>query len=201
MPTMDFLNTFLGSSGRVKMLRLFLFNETELFTIDEIAKRAQVSKETARTEIRFLKRLALVRSESGIRKGKKVTGFVLDTKNTHVSILQIFVRDISATDQVNIVSKLKVAGRIKLIVGTGTFVDDDAGRVDLLVVGDTLDERKLQTALRGIEADLGKEIRYASFLTDEFQYRLTIYDKLIRDIFDYPHRVFLDKLGVERPSL
>jgi hypothetical protein len=48
----------------------------------------------------------------------------------------------------------------------------------------------------GMEAEIGKELRYAYFSTDEFRYRLSMYDKLIRDILDYPHRVLLDKLGI-----
>ena len=197
---MEFLNTFLGSATRAKVLKLFLFNETELFAMGEIAKRSQVSRENAQAEVRFLKRLGIIKKDTVVRAGKKVSGYIVDTANSHVGALQIFVRDISSTDQTSIVGKLKPAGRIKLIIGTGSFVDDDMGRVDLLIVGDSLDEKKLQVALRSVEADLGKELRYASFLTDEFQYRLTIYDKLIRDIFDYPHRVFLDKLGVTQSS-
>jgi hypothetical protein len=43
---------------------------------------------------------------------------------------------------------------------------------------------------------MGKEIRYSAFETGEFQYRLGMYDKLIRDVLDYPHETVLDKLGV-----
>jgi hypothetical protein len=43
---------------------------------------------------------------------------------------------------------------------------------------------------------VGKELRYAFFSTDEFKYRMSMYDKLVRDILDYPHKVLLDKLGI-----
>jgi hypothetical protein len=34
---------------------------------------------------------------------------------------------------------------------------------------------------------LGKELAYAVFDTNDFKYRVSMYDKLLRDMFDYPH--------------
>lgn len=195
---MDFLATFMGSLARAKVLRLFLFNTGEWFTISEISKRAQVSKDSTRSEIRFLGRLDVLRKDKISIDGKQQIVYSLDGANQYVQLLQMFARDTSTMNDKEIVSRLRSAGRLKVVIAAGIFVDDLTGRVDLLIVGDSIDEKKLETALRGIEADLGREIRYTSFLTDEFNYRLTIYDKLIRDIMDYPHRVFLDKLGVAR---
>ena len=50
--------------------------------------------------------------------------------------------------------------------------------------------------MAGIEAEVGKEIKYAILETDDFKYRLGVGDRLIRDIMDYPHDVALDKLGM-----
>ena len=50
--------------------------------------------------------------------------------------------------------------------------------------------------IEGLEAEIGKELRYAAFETGEFNYRLGMYDKLVRDILDYPHTVVLDRLGL-----
>ena len=192
----DFLSTFVGSPARAKVLRLFLFNEGVSFTVADVAKRAQISKESAQKEVNFLKRLGVITGERA--KGKRTLHYALDSSSKHLRMLQMFVRDTSATDHDAITTRLRPAGRLKLVVASGMFVDDSSSRVDLLIVADSLNERKLASALRSIEADLGRELRYASFVTDEFQYRLTIYDKLIRDIFDYPHLIFLDKIGATK---
>ena len=192
---MDFLGTFVGSSGRAKVLRLFLFNGDETFTVAEIMKRAQVTKAAAQKEANFLKRLGVIKGTTGV-KGKRTSSFELDTSSQQFRALRDFVRDASSVEEETITSRLRGAGRLKLVIASGTFVDDTASRVDLLIVADALNERKLQSALRNIEAELGRELRYAAFVTEEFRYRLTVYDKLIRDILDYPHRVFLDKIGV-----
>jgi hypothetical protein len=54
----------------------------------------------------------------------------------------------------------------------------------------------LERAIRDIESEVGKELTYAAFKTDDFIYRLGMYDKFIRDILDYPHEKILDKIGI-----
>ncbi len=68
--------------------------------------------------------------------------------------------------------------------------------MDILAVGDRLDEKKLGNAVRALEAELGRELRYAAFSTEEFKYRRGVYDRLIRDVFDYPNRIPLDRMGI-----
>ena len=57
--------------------------------------------------------------------------------------------------------------------------------------------RSVGSAVHMIEAEIGRELRYAAFTTEEFRYRVGVYDRLIRDAFDYPHRTILDKIGLK----
>ena len=66
----------------------------------------------------------------------------------------------------------------------------------LLVVGDGIKHGKLENVIHTLEAEIGRELRYTVFDTPDFHYRLSIYDKLVRDILDYPHIKVVDKLGV-----
>jgi len=66
----------------------------------------------------------------------------------------------------------------------------------MFVVGNNLNKSVLNNAIKSIEAELGKELNYVYFETPDFQYRLSMYDKLIRDILDYPNQVLLDKLSI-----
>jgi hypothetical protein len=47
----------------------------------------------------------------------------------------------------------------------------------------------------------GAELTYAVFDTKEFLYRLNMYDKLIRDILDYPHEVVLQSKELSTQTL
>lgn len=85
---------------------------------------------------------------------------------------------------------------MKLILTAGVFQHDPESRVDILVVGDNIKQGMLVSAISALEAELGKELRYAAFETADFKYRLGVYDKLVRDILDYPHQKILNKLGL-----
>ena len=95
-----------------------------------------------------------------------------------------------------IIAALKRAGALRLVALSGHFTGILEPQIDLLVVGDHLEDRTLASSVRSLEAELGREIRYASFATADFRYRLGVYDRLLRDVFDYPHRLLIDKIGL-----
>jgi hypothetical protein len=95
-----------------------------------------------------------------------------------------------------LLKKLQKAGRLKLVILAGIFGEEDSSRVDILAVGDGLKRGILERAIKDIEAEVGKELTYAAFNTQDFLYRLGMYDKFIRDILDYPHEKIINKLGL-----
>jgi hypothetical protein len=89
------------------------------------------------------------------------------------------------------------AGTIKLLVLSGIFMKNKEQNVDILIVGDKLHMKKLDTILHALEAEIGKELRYAIFTPDEFQYRLQMYDQHLLEVFQAPHDRVVDKLGIQ----
>ena len=85
---------------------------------------------------------------------------------------------------------------MKLLVVSGLFTQNNDSRIDVLLVGDRLKRSKIEKALKDMESEIGKELAYALFETSEFKYRMEVYDKFVRDILDYPHKVLLDKIGI-----
>ena len=69
-------------------------------------------------------------------------------------------------------------------------------RTDILIVGERLNDRVLKRAVASIEADSGTEIRYVALSAKDFRYRMDMNDRLLRDVFDYPHRKLVNKIGV-----
>jgi hypothetical protein len=111
----------------------------------------------------------------------------------YAQALSTFVHDVSPTQFRDVEKALRGSGRLTAIVLSGIFTGDLNRPADLIVVGDFVNEKRLEKAVRSFEPKYGCEIRYALFSTPEFRYRLTIHDKLIRDTLDYPHRVLLNK--------
>ncbi|MCW9054871.1 MAG: hypothetical protein OQJ98_02735 [Candidatus Pacebacteria bacterium] len=204
---MDVLDKLFGSTARVRILRLFLFNEGDSFENADITKRTRVAAATARKEVAMMEKIDLIKRctfstevirGSGKNKKttkKKVHGWTLNPKFEYLSALRNFLLIVAPIKENELIQKLSTAGRCKLVVVAGAFIQNPDGEIDLLVVGDRLDETKLERAVRDIETKMSRELRYTAFATDDFMYRTNIYDKTIRDIFDYPHQTVLNRLG------
>ncbi|OHA20478.1 MAG: hypothetical protein A2849_00580 [Candidatus Taylorbacteria bacterium RIFCSPHIGHO2_01_FULL_51_15] len=205
---MDILGKLFGSESKVKIMRLFLFNPETPFTKEDVAERARVSVALARHELSLLRKMRLIRNKGFVKRvlrksGKKnkfvrtkVGGLILNPTFPYFAELQRLLIDTSLLKGDEIVRKLSRAGRLKLVITAGVFIHDTESRVDMLVVADHLRRGTLEGIMRGLEAEIGKELQYAAFETGEFNYRLGMYDKLIRDILDFPHKTVLDRIGL-----
>jgi hypothetical protein len=189
---MQKLTKLFGSPVRLKTLRLFIFNQDLSFSLAEVAERAKLTKEVARKEVQDLLGADLLRKKGG---GNKVR-YQVNPRYEHLAALDAFIRGTTAIRPEHIVATVKRAGTPKLIVLSGLFSGIVEPQIDLLVVGDNFQEKVLSRGVRALEVELGREIRYASFLTSDFRYRRGVYDRLLRDVFDYPHRVLIDKIGL-----
>jgi len=179
-----------GSHSRVKLLRLFLFHPKQLFSQADVMQRAKIKSLEARTELKILTDVGVLRKING----RKVR-FGIDEKFPYLEALQqmLLYGPLRGND---IYERVRRSGVIKLIVLAGMFVGEFDRRIDVLVVGDRIRERHLATAMKNLEADIGREIHYATFATDDFLYRMTISDRLLRDVFDYSHRIAFNKLDI-----
>ena len=200
----DFLSTFVGAPARARVLRVFIFNQSEALALSHVAQRAGVSTVVAEKEVHFLKRAGIIKEAkfsvkvgSGERRvvaGKQPEdAWAFDTQSQHAAALSKFIHEISPVEHKEVVVTLRRSGSLGTIVLSGTFVGDMSRPVDLLVVANGLNEDRLERAVKALERLYGREVRYASFTTPEFRYRLTIQDRLLRDTLDYPHLVLLDK--------
>lgn len=185
---MQSVSHIFGGEAKVKIMRLFIFNPSLIFTSTEVADRAKEKPGTARREIGILAKAGLIR--------RRARGFTLDPSYPYLPAIENFLIDAAPITEKEIIKKLSRAGNMKLILISGLFLHNRDSRVDILVVGDHLSQAKLLSIMSSIEAELGKELRYAAFETSDFQYRLSIYDKLIRDILEYQHEKILNKLGI-----
>ncbi len=208
---MDILDKLFGGSPKVKVMRLFLFNNSDLYDSMDVARRAKLTTTKARVVCQNLEKMGLLKkrtfykdSESKKTKGKakkiKTKGWALDSDFPYLRPLQSILVNTEPCSQADIVSKFNSSGRVKLIIISGIFIQEWDSRIDLLLVGDNLKRANVDNAIRVLESEIGKELRYTILDTPQFTYRLSVFDKLVRDILDYPHKVILDKIGVENYS-
>jgi hypothetical protein len=205
---MDILEKLFGSAAKVKIIKLFLFNPDSAFDTSEAAERAKVSKTVTRREISNLEKIGFLKPRiysKQVRRQKNRTiqtfrkranGWTLDLKFPYIEAIKAFLSNINPFKHKDIIDRISRAGKIQLLIISGIFIKDPDRRADLLVVGDGLKQSQLENIIKTIESEIGKEIRYAAFETAEFNYRLSMFDKLIRDILDYPHEKIINKLNL-----
>ena len=92
---------------------------------------------------------------------------------------------------------VRKAGIMDFVVIAGIFVRDFDQRLDILLGMKKYSAMKVETAIRSLESELGVEIRYSAFESEDLKYRIGMYDKLTRDVFDYPHQIIVDKIGIK----
>ncbi|HEY4503756.1 MAG TPA: hypothetical protein VJJ28_01445 [Candidatus Paceibacterota bacterium] len=206
---MDILAQLFGSVLRVKLMRLFLFNNENAFGLSEISKRVKTPSGEVRKELTRLISASIVKKRSVVREihSRKSAnpsvhkihelGYSLDQKFPYLSALKTLLITVSLHADDSLMKKFTNIGRIKLLIASGVFIQEWDTRVDLLVVGDDLSMNRVETVMKSIESEVGKEISYSAFETEDFEYRLGIHDRLIRDILDSSHTVLIDKIGLE----
>jgi len=207
---MDTLTALFGSSIKVKILRLFLFHETTAFLVQEISAHSKCPSVQVRKELAVLAKADIIRKKSvlkdvevkrgskSILKKIKGTGYALNEKFPYLESLKNLLTVVSLHTDESLAKRFSNAGKIKLFIAAGVFIQDWDSRVDLLIVGDELNLEKIETVIRAIESEIGKEIAYSAFETTDFEYRMGIHDRLVRDILDYPHVTLLDRMGIEQ---
>ena len=174
----------------MRILRLFLLNPTTRFSSKEIAEKSRVKGASLRSELLALQKIKFIRKQKGFLKLSSSFEFLTPLKN-------LLLATEPFKDE-EIVGRFKSGGRMKLVLVSGVFTQEEtsASRVDILLVGDNLKRNKIERSLHDMESEVGKELSYAIFDTKEFKYRMEVYDKFVRDIMDYPHKVLLDRIGV-----
>jgi len=193
---MEILGKILGNSARVKIMRLFLLNKSKGFKNKDIVRRSRISFDAVRKEVKLLASINFIK-----RRSKSSLDWYFNSFFKYAGEFEDLLVRSDNLDKKKLLNNLKKTGQVKLVIVSGVFIKNDDSRVDLLVVGDRLKRGKIEKEIRKLEAEIGVELVYAIFETKEFIYRLNMYDKLVRDILDYPHEVLLQVKELSTPAL
>lgn len=142
----------------------------------------------------MLQRISFIkRSARGKKEGLKLNPSFLLFKP-----LKNLVVNAAPFSRGELLKKIKTVGRLKLVVISGIFLQqpEEESRIDLFIVADSVKKNNLKSVLNDIESKIGRELVYSVLSGSEFQYRIGIYDKFIRDIFDSPHEKIFNKLNI-----
>jgi hypothetical protein len=197
------LENFLGSSNKVKLWKVFLLNTSKDFLLKDLLKLTKIKHDTLILELRDLMKFGIINAS---KKEKVITyrtnkDFPLIVEITEM-ILSVVPRSVE-----KILEKLNRLNRLKVVLLSGFFTEQLGkqktlsntmnSNVDLLLVFEKVPDN-VDIIISELEYSIGKELSYSALDQNDFKYRHSIGDKLIRDILDFDHVVAMDKLSFFR---
>jgi len=199
------LEQLFESQAKVKILKFFFRNSKDIFQPKDIFKRLRSNISLLRREINKLENIGVIkqkrawlifeRKHGGIRKEKKLVYYLNPAFDFFNELRNLILKStISSKDE--LINSVRKLGNIKLLILSGLFTGDEAAKVDLLIVGDKINHRKLNNFLKDLEAEVGKELNCAIMTTKEFNYRYDMYDRFVRDLITGKSEILINRINL-----
>ncbi len=197
----EILENFLGGQNKLKLWKVFLLNTNKDFQLKDLIKLTKIKKDNLILEIRDLMRLGLVKAS------KKENHIIYRTNLNFPLINEITDMMLSVVprstekilERLNSLSKLKtvlLSGFFTAPIGKNKndFSSSSSSSIDLLLVFEKV-PANVENIISDLEFSIGKELSYCALDQNDFKYRHSIGDKLIRDVLDFEHIIALDRLS------
>lgn len=184
------LEQLFGSRTRVKLLRLFLANPADEYYVRELTRRMNEQINSIRRELSNLEQMGFLTAED--RDLKKF--YKVNTEHQLYPELRALFLKSRLTMEKSFIKAIKDLGKIKLMILTGGFINEDTVPVDLFMVGD-VNRTKLEVLLSKFKQEFGFNIRFTVIPPAEYVYRKDITDKFLFSILNGRKVVVLDELN------
>lgn len=179
------------------------------FENKDVVKHCRVKPHAAKRELLLLQSIGFIQKKSFYKnvkirnqvKKKKVPGYFLNLEFPYLAALYDLLITSKSIDKKDLVSRIRKTGKVKMLIVAGAFIKEPNSRLDILAVGDGINQKKFENVVRSLESEIGRELKYSAFTIDEFKYRISMYDKLVCDVFDFPHEVVLGTPELSTDSL
>ncbi len=184
---MNTLQDFMISKVRVKMVELFFGNPEEMYYVREITRKIKEEINAVRRELERMLSAGILKSE---QRGNRLYYFLNKKYPFFQEIHQMVVKTTGLGKKIR---KLRrKLGSVEFVMFSGGFVRKLApkqGEIDILIIGEVV-LPELELLIKQEEADLNREINYAVFSSDEFEFRKTRRDPFVMDVL-YGSRIMV----------
>ncbi len=199
---MSKLEDFMISRVRVEMMELFFNNPDEMYYVRQITRLINEEINAVRRELERMLGSGMLKSEE---RGNRLY-YYLNKKYLYFQELRQMVAKSTGLGK-KIRKNRKKLGKIDFVMFSGKYIRDKKptqDEVDMLFVGD-LNMSSLQEIIGEEQEKIGREINYAVFSQEEFEFRKTRRDPFVMDIL-YGSRVMIvgseiDFVHREKPGL
>ncbi len=184
---MNKLQDFMISKVRVEMMELFFTNIEEMYYVREITREIKEEINAVRRELDRMLSSGILKSE---QRGNRLYYFLNKKYPYFQEIHQMVVKSTGLGKKLR---KLRrKLGSVSFVMFSGRFVRGlvpRQGEIDMLVIGEVV-LPELEQIVKAEEKNLGREINYAIFSDDEFEFRKTRRDPFVMDVL-YGSRIMV----------
>ena len=190
------IDALFGSKSRVKLLHLFMNNPGKSFYVREITRLIDEQINSVRRELSNLLEVGVITSSNADNKlyyevNQQYDHFIPFRAIFGDQKVEPATKHKTKTDTPDWHKSIEKLPRLRIAIIAGALVKGSASPVDLLLVGDTPNQ-KVNDLVKSIEAQEGRELTYTSMKYDEFYYRLSVRDRFTSTILTNKHIVLLD---------
>lgn len=184
---MNNLQDLIVSRARVRMLELFFLNPEEMYYVRQIARQTKEEVNAVRRELERLLGSGLLKSEE---RGNRLYYYLNNKHLYYQELMQIVIKSSGLGKKIR--RYRRKLGKLDFVMFSGKYIsgeDSVQNEVDMLFIGDVV-LAELKEMIKEEEQRLGREINYAVFSLDEFNFRKTRRDPFVLDIL-YGSRVMV----------
>ncbi len=202
------LEQFFGGTSKMRLWKIFALNSTRQFSLKELVKLTKSKSDTLIPDLREFMRRGVIRAvyKQDLEAGKKGRHIIYSLAHDFPLLPEITQMILTAIPRSaeKVMAQLQPLQKMKAVLLSGFFTSPlgitassysaNQSTIDLLLVFDKIPNNVSET-IAELEHHLGRELRYAAFDQEDFKYRHSIGDKLVRDVLDFEHIVVMDKMG------
>ncbi len=186
----EILEFLFGSKLKTRLIRFFLMNLEQEYSVQEICEKNLLKSGPARSVLNeFVKnKFVIERRKSGKKYYTSNQRFPL-----FFELKTLFIKS-NIFPQCSSLDKIKTIGDVKLALISGVFMNYPKSKADIILVANNVSRTRLKTLMNNIEAEVGKEISYVLMTSDEFKYRMDMLDRFLLDFLESPHDELVNKI-------
>jgi len=174
-------------------MELFFNNPDEMYYVRQITRKISEEINAVRRELERMLGSGLLKSEE---RGNRLYYYLNKKYLYYQELRQMVVKSTGIGDKIR--KRRRKLGKVEFVMFSGKFIRGlrpTQNEVDMLIVGE-VDLKELQKIIKQEEEGLGREINYAVFSSEEFEFRKTRRDPFVMDIL-YGSRVMVigDEIG------
>lgn len=187
------LEQLFESPAKVQTMKLFFRNPEVNFLSKEAAKIMKMNLDLAKKQIKRLEKIGLLKTRQ-VSPRKQL--FSINPNFDFFNELRELILKSSPVSKDKMLKAVRGLGKMKLVLLSGLFTGNDMARADLLIVGDSINQRKLTGFIKNLEAEAGTDINCVVMTTEEFKYRYNMYDRFVRDLLSEKSELLINRLGM-----